>query len=459
MGNKDLEKLIRRIVNEAPVDYGDYPERMDPRSQAKIEDPEGLYAKNRSFRKGSSDVERIAGKRFKEIVDYVKRYFGTEDNVTDPSVKRAIQMEQMNSVRQSMSIEPEHREQLRNLAVEIAAKEAGWMGSNVTMEESLEQGLITKRSSDEGGAIYEFDFFNVLTFLGEQKVDASKFQMEKKEKKKLDLPPNFSFDVDELTPDEIRQLEIEKRNVINAIIQGTGKRIQFAYQLYKDRLDEIDPRLYSLYNKIMSANDLMYFTEEQLIEALGGNAAGSSGQAEEDGDDEEGGGEENKEDNDVETFYGNGLIFPILLHELGKTFEMIPSREQWRDVDPSMAQDVMGQTDVFSNEPMQFRVGGELVRKLRTLLPNEITIDEEGRKYKPYFLKIFYGIPAEEFLKDIIANVVSDDNSDNDKARRKFEEILQKAKKEYDRYNNDDDDDDEEDNNDTTGIDFSDIGL
>ena len=119
----------------------------------------------------------------------------------------------------------------------------------------------------------------------------------------------------------------------------------------------------------------------------------------------------------------------------------------------------MGQTDVFSNEPMQFRVGGELVRKLRTLLPNEITIDEEGRKYKPYFLKIFYGIPAEEFLKDIIANVVSDDNSDNDKARRKFEEILQKAKKEYDRYNNDDDDDDEEDNNDTTGIDFSDIGL
>ena len=47
MGNKDLERLIRKIVKEAPVDYGDYPERMDPRSQAKIEDPEGLYAKNR----------------------------------------------------------------------------------------------------------------------------------------------------------------------------------------------------------------------------------------------------------------------------------------------------------------------------------------------------------------------------------------------------------------------------
>jgi hypothetical protein len=444
MGNKDLEDLIRKIVKEAPVDYGDYPERMDPRSQSKIEDPEGIYAKNRAFRKGASDVERIAGKRFKEIVDYVKRYYGTEENVTDPSVKRAIQMEQMNSVRQAMMIEPSHRESLRNLAVEIASKESGWMSPNITMEEALEQGLITKRVSEEGGAIYEYDFFNLLTFLGEQRVDPSKFQMEKKEKRKLELPPNFSFDVDELTPDEIRQLEIEKRNVINAIIQGTGKRIQFAYQAYKDRLDEIDPRLYSIYNKIMSANDLMYFTDEQLIEMLGGNAAGSSGQAEEE-DDEEGGSEENQEDDGVETFYGNGLIFPILLHELGKTFEMIPSREQWRDMDPSMAQDVMGQTDVFSNEPMQFRVGGELVRKLRTLLPDEITVDEEGRKYKPYFSKILYGIPAEEFLRDIMANVVSDDNADNDKARRKFEEILQKAKREYDRYNNGDDEEEEDD--------------
>lgn len=445
MGNKDLEDLIRKIVKEAPVDYGDYPERMDPRSQSKIEDPEGIYAKNRAFRKGASDVERIAGKRFKEIVDYVKRYYGTEENVTDPSVKRAIQMEQMNSVRQAMMIEPSHRESLRNLAVEIASKESGWMSPNITMEEALEQGLITKRVSEEGGAIYEYDFFNLLTFLGEQRVDPSKFQMEKKEKRKLELPPNFSFDVDELTPDEIRQLEIEKRNVINAIIQGTGKRIQFAYQAYKDRLDEIDPRLYSIYNKIMSANDLMYFTDEQLIEMLGGNAAGSSGQAEEEDDEEEGGNEENQEDDGVETFYGNGLIFPILLHELGKTFEMIPSREQWRDMDPSMAQDVMGQTDVFSNEPMQFRVGGELVRKLRTLLPDEITVDEEGRKYKPYFSKILYGIPAEEFLRDIMANVVSDDNADNDKARRKFEEILQKAKREYDRYNNGDDEEEEDD--------------
>jgi hypothetical protein len=71
MGNKDIEKLIRKIVKEAPVDYGDYPERMHPRTQARIEDPEGIYAKNRAFRKGVSDVERMAGNGFK--------YYGTKN--------------------------------------------------------------------------------------------------------------------------------------------------------------------------------------------------------------------------------------------------------------------------------------------------------------------------------------------------------------------------------------------
>jgi hypothetical protein len=446
MGNKDLERLIRKIIKEAPVDYGDYPERMDPRSQAKIEDPEGLYAKNRAFRGGVSDVEKITGKRFKEIVDYVKRYFGTQDNVTDPVVKRSIQMEQMRSVSQVMSIEPAHREALRDLAVEIASKESGWIPYDITMEEAIGQGLITKKDSAIGGKVYEYNFFNLLTFLGEQRIDPEVFQMQPKEKKKLELPKNFSFDIDELTPDEIRQLEIEKRNVINALIQGSGKRGQFAYQAFKDRLDEIDPRLYPMYNKIMSANDLMYFTDEQLIEMMGGNAAGSAGQADND-DEEEENGEEGDEEK-VDTFYANGVIFPILLHELFKSFAMIPSREQWKDMDPEMAQDIMGQTDVFSNEPMQFRVGGELIRKLKSLLPDELTIDMEGKKYGPYFERILYGIPAEEFLKEIIANVVSEDETDNNKAKRKFEEILQKAKKEYEKYQNDEEEDEDEDDDD-----------
>jgi len=294
MGHKELERLIRRIVKEAPVDYGDYPERMDPRVQQKIEDPENIYAKNRGFAGGISDVERLSGDRFKEIVDYVKRYFGTERNITEPSVMSAIQMEQMMAVRQAMMTEPRHREKLRDLAVEIGAKEEGWMPYDTTMEQSLRDGSIKKRKSRDGGTIYEFELLNMLTFLGEQSVDPSIFQMKAKENKKLPIPANFSFDIDELTPEEQKQLEIEKRNIINAYVMGKAKRGQYGYQAYKDRLDAIDPSLYPLYNKIMGANDLMYFTNQQLIEMLGGNAAGSAGKAQpndDDDDDDDQGGE------------------------------------------------------------------------------------------------------------------------------------------------------------------------
>ena len=448
MGNRNLEQLVRELMMEAPIDYGDRPERMHPRTQQRIEDPEGIYAKNRAFRGGVSDVERVTGKRFKEVVDYVKRYFGTERNVTDPLVKNAIQMEQMRSVQQTMRIEDNNREQLRDLAVEIAAKEEGWLPFATNMEDAVNDGTVVKVRKD-GGVMYEFDYVNMLTWLGEQRVDPTLFQMKPTQNKKLPLPPNFTFEVDELTPEEQKQLEIEKRNVINAIIMGKGKRGQFAYQMYKDRLDAIDPRLYDLYNKIMGANDLMYFTDEDLIEMLGGNAAGSAGK--QDGDDEEEGGNEDEND----TYYANGLIFPILLHELFKSFSMITARHQWKDVDPGIAQDVLSQTDTMQHEPMNFRVGGELVRKLRTLLPDELTLEVESKKYIPFFEQILYSVPAEDFLKNIIANVISDDEADNNKAKRRFEEILKKAKSEYDKYNSNVEDDEEEEEDDL----LSQLGL
>ena len=124
-------------------------------------------------------------------------------------------------------------------------------------------------------------------------------------------------------------------------------------------------------------------------------------------------------------------------------------------MDPEMAMDVMGQTDTMENEPMNFRVGTPLLTKMRTLLPDELTLYDEGKIYKPFFYKILYGIPAEEFLKDVIANVVSDNPSDNEKARRKFTEILGQAKEMYRKtYGDDDEDDNEDDDYDDDGNDI-----
>jgi hypothetical protein len=364
-------------------------------------------------------------------VDYVKRYYGMVDdqgrpnkgiNITDPRIKRGIQVEGLNAVGEAMEIEVNKKDKLKDLALEISAKEEGWLPYSKSLSDAISEGLIEKTPIRGAGTKYKFEFINVEVYLNEKKINPEQFRMEKEEEPEFELPQNFSFDVDELTPQEEFQLEVEKRNVINAIIQGKGKKGQFAFQAYKDRLDEIDPRLYPLYNKIMSANDLMYFTEEDLIDQMGGNAAGSSG-VDEDGEDE-----------DKDLVIANGVIFPILLHELVKGFAAIPTREQWRDMEPGKAQDVMGQTDVFSNEKMQFRVGGELITKLRFLLPDDLTVNVENRDLLPFFERLLYAVPAEEFLKEIMANVVSEDPRDNEKVKRKFNELLVKAKEDYKKY-------------------------
>ena len=157
--SNNLERLIRKIVKEAPMDFGDYQERPDPKTQRKIEDPQGIYAKNRAFRGGVSDVEKMTSKRFKEVVDYVKRYFGTQQNITNPQVKLAIQREQMRAVQQAMRTEPRYREQLRDLAVEIAAKEDGFLSYDLTMEDAINQGILEGNEALKSSKIGEGNNF------------------------------------------------------------------------------------------------------------------------------------------------------------------------------------------------------------------------------------------------------------------------------------------------------------
>ena len=101
----------------------------------------------------------------------------------------------------------------------------------------------------------------------------------------------------------------------------------------------------------------MYFMNEDLIEMLGGNASGSAEKVNDinipDSDDDE---DEEDSREGIQTWKANGLIFPILLHELFKVFEMLPARSQWAGMDPGIATDVISQTDTLQNEPMNFRL-------------------------------------------------------------------------------------------------------
>jgi hypothetical protein len=377
------------------INYGDRPERMDPRLELKLGSPESLYAKNPAMKKGVADVQRLVSSRFGKVADKLKQVTG---------------------------IEGRHREELEQLA-----KDA-----------SLEETQVPA------------DWFTIDAMLNRSSINTSDFQFTPKEPKKSDDEEEMeipSFDVEDLTDEERRELEIHKRNIINAIVQGAAKKGHYIFQKpeIKARLDEIDPQLYPAYLGVMAINDFLYFSMEQMIEMMSRTGSGVAGKVKIVNKDEDEDGEDEGGDEPDTKIVAQGLIFPILCHEVIKGIEESIARHGLPE-DREMSQQVRGVTDVLSNEPMQLRIGPEIVEKLRFALPDEM-YDDENKGLVPWFYSILYKTPAKEFLQ-IIGNAISEDESKVKKATAKFKEIMkeaQKSKSEYDDFKGEEGSEDDED--------------
>jgi hypothetical protein len=202
----------------------------------------------------------------------------------------------------------------------------------------------------------------------------------------------------------------------------------------------------------MAVNDYMYFTQEQMIEMMSQTGMGVAGKVELDpeDDDEDGeeGGEEGQSESDT-VIKAQGLIFPILCHEIIKGIEESKGRHGLPK-EPGMRQKVQQQVDTLANEPMQLRIGPEIVEKIRFALP-DLMFDDSNKGLINWFHILLYQIPAQEFL-EIIGDAISEDSAKNKKATKKFEEIMKEAqdlKSEFEDYKEDnniesDDEDDDE---------------
>jgi hypothetical protein len=79
------------------INYGDRPERMDPRLERKLGSPESLYAKNPAMRKGVEDVQRLVSSRFGKVADKLKQVTGVED-ISSQQVQGMLFQEMMSKV-------------------------------------------------------------------------------------------------------------------------------------------------------------------------------------------------------------------------------------------------------------------------------------------------------------------------------------------------------------------------
>jgi hypothetical protein len=409
--------MARKIKEQ--LDYGNRPERMDPNLERKLASPENLYAQNPAMKKGTEDVQRLISNRFQKVAEKLSQVTGIE-NLSSQQTQGMVYQEMMRKLPSIMRIEAQHREELEQLAIQA----------------SLEETEVPA------------DWFKIEALLNRQPINTGDFRMKPekdKEEEEEDKSPEIpSFDVEDLTDEEILELEKHKRNIINAIVQGAAKRGHYVFQKpdIKARLDEINTSLYRDYLGIMAINDFLYFTMEQMIEMMSQTGQGVAGKVklqDNDDDEEEGGEDEDKPDTKI---VAEGMIFPILCHEIIKGIEEGKGR-YGLPKDMELRKKVQGQVDILSNEPMQLRIGPEIVEKIRYALPDEL-VDDSNKGLIPWFHILLYQIPAEEFLK-IIGYAISEDESKIKMATSKFKEIIKEAKKmksDFDNFREDGESDD-----------------
>jgi len=407
------------------LDYGNYPERMDPNLERKLGSPENLYAQNPAFKKKEQDVQRIAMSRFKKVVDKLRQARGLERMT--PNIIQRIYREEMNKVPMIIQIEARHREPLEQLAVKAALDETEVPEDWYQIEASLNREPI-----------------DVSNFRYEPDEEGDEEEDEEEDEKEMQLP---SFDIEDLTPQEELELEKHKRNLINAIVQGAAKKGHYLFQKpdIKRELDSINAKLYPAYLGIMAINDFLYFSMEQMIEQMSATGNGVAGKVElqdADGEDDDEGGGEEKPDTKI---VAEGLIFPILTHEIIKGVKAANARFGLPQ-DPSMREKVKSQVDILSNEPMQLRLGPEIVEKIRFALPDEM-FDSSNKGLINWFEIQLYQIPAQEFL-ELIGNAISEDQQKIQRATSKFKEIMKEAmelKRDYESSGGSEDDEDDMD--------------
>ena len=428
-GDKKLSKsdatLLRQVnlalnlrsLKEAPIDYGDSPERMNPDIERKLASGETPLSGNIAFPKlrpglkTTNFEELIASKRFKDVVAKVKHYTGAQ-NVGGNSF-RQLTGAMMQSFQRIVRIESQNKEYLVNLAIDMVKKEF-----------EIPEGAIN------------FD----VELVGLGQMDQSKFNMKSEDPSQEDIEDTFQMDIEDemddfMTSMEQFQLEKSKRRFINSLIQGASKKGHYMFELVKDELDNIDPNLLKLYGVTMSVNDMLYwvFDDETMLGMLGGGGGGMAGS------------EEIDTKTDPPTIKVRAAMFPVLVHELIKgVHELIATHGQ--PDDPAQAEMVMATTDTLENEFWDLRLGPVIWEKLQDSLPDEIF--EEGQKaIQASVLQKFYGLSAKEF--HVIAHKIMKGSPEGKKF---ISDLVADIKNQMNRsqygdlFNDDDDDMDDDDN-------------
>ena len=191
-----------------------------------------------------------------------------------------------------------------------------------------------------------------------------------------------------------------RRRIINSITQGAALRGAFAFYLFKEHLDELDPSLVEKYNQIMK-NAFGIYDDENAIAmmlsalAQGHKAAGGSSKV------------IIKEADSGITIRARAICFPMLVHELIKGLYELVSLQGFKG-DKAANQAVVDKVDLLKNEPSDIRYGKFIFDALNNIFAASEYSDDP--RVREFFMTEIYQLEDEEFV-EFIENAINEELS------------------------------------------------
>jgi hypothetical protein len=202
------------------------------------------------------------------------------------------------------------------------------------------------------------------------------------------------------------EMEVDKRRVINSLMQGAAKKGHYIFHMVADELDAIDPRLMGLYGKLMSLADFQYWVipDTMMTGQVGGVEKIEWRKAEkaEDKDEEEDMEDINLEEgDDMPVVVAKAWIFPLLVHELIKGALELAALN-WADghLDFDEQKEVIEKADTDEGEIWGMRLGPGMWEKFLDC------IGTENYDIKQWLFRELTKLPAKqfhEFMKEILS--------------------------------------------------------
>lgn len=401
------------------IDYGDYPERMHPSLQKKLEKGETPYSEHPAMPEGEKNFDQIiASKRFKDVVDKFAHYAGTRAPLRGANPMMTLIQSAMGMVMQINQIEQRNKRYLENLAIDLVRKQMGIPEGQVNYVAELVSVMQIPPAEGMRGKSEEFN--------AEEIADAFKENAEEADEHTDEL---LAFE------DAFEKFNMEKakRRFMNSLIQGAAKKGHYMFELVRAELERIDPNLLNLYGVSQASLDYLYwiYPEEMVMQM----AASGQGQV---------GNEEVDYETSPPTVKAKGVSFPILVHELIKgTYELLGAAGLPRD--PRQAEMVMGAEDTVPAEVWDIRLGPIFWEKFLDAYPEELFEDDKV-EIQNYLFSRFSRLSASEFMnvaKMILANKPEGKKYIQDMVNEIVSELKEQEFEQAMGGNEDDEDDDD----------------